>query len=219
MAKKKHRISQSREPLSPGRIEMAASRLIERDGLQGFSTRKLALMLGCEAMSIYHHFPSKAHLMDALVANALAEIELAAPSLPWRERMASAARGFRAMGLRHPALFQFIALYRMNSAAGLRMLEGVIGIFRAAGFGEEEAARHFRILGYYIAGATLDETGGYAKGPSAAEPVPEAVARRDYPLIMLAGAYFKPQHFDRIFETGLELLLDGIAAALASTAR
>ncbi len=41
--------------------------LIEADGLEAFSTRKLAAKLGCEAMSIYHYFPSKAHLMDALL--------------------------------------------------------------------------------------------------------------------------------------------------------
>src|SRR5436309_1670554 len=108
MVKKKHKPSQSREPLSPHRIEQAAMKLIERDGLQRFSTRRLAEALGCEAMSIYHHYPSKAHLMDAIVASALSEIRLADRAHPWRDRMAAAAREFRAMGLRHPALFQFI---------------------------------------------------------------------------------------------------------------
>jgi AcrR family transcriptional regulator len=215
MPKARNRLSQSREPLSVERIEKAALKLIEGSGLAGFSTRKLANLLGCEAMSIYYHFPSKAHLMDALVARVLGEIAFADASRPWRERMIVACRGFRAMGLRHPVLFQFLALYRMNSPAGLRMLENVMQIFRDAGFGAEDAARHFRIIGYYITGATLDETSGYAKGPSAAEPVPEPAARRDYPLIMASGAYFKPVHFERTFEAGLAILLDGVGAALA----
>ena len=41
--------------------------LVDREGLEALSTRRLGDELGCEAMSIYHHFPSKAYLMDALV--------------------------------------------------------------------------------------------------------------------------------------------------------
>ena len=59
-------------------------------------------------------------------------------------------------------------------------------------------------------GATLDETSGYAKGPSAAEPVPEAILTRDFPTVVAVGPYFKPGSFDDTFFTGLDLLLNGI---------
>ena len=52
-----------REPLTRERIVEAALAVVEAEGLAAFSTRKLGERLGCEAMSIYHHFPSKQHLL------------------------------------------------------------------------------------------------------------------------------------------------------------
>ena len=59
--------TRARGRLSRDMIEDAAFEVIEREGLSGFSMRKLAAALGCEAMSIYHHYPSQAHLYEALV--------------------------------------------------------------------------------------------------------------------------------------------------------
>lgn len=42
-------------------------KLAGQAGLEGFSTRKLGKVLGCEAMGIYHLFPGKSHLMNALL--------------------------------------------------------------------------------------------------------------------------------------------------------
>ena len=63
-----------RPPLTRERILAAALAVIDRDGLAGFSIRGLGASLGCEPMSVYHYFPSKAHLLDALVDEALASV-------------------------------------------------------------------------------------------------------------------------------------------------
>ena len=200
-----------RQPLTKERIETAALKLIENDGLASFSTRKLAEKLGCEAMSIYYHFPSKAHLMDALLDRVLAETEMPPRDLPWLERLRRMAHAMRATALRRPQFFQFVALHRLNTPGGLRALEEVIGAFRDAGFSDEKMARLFRAFSYYVIGAALDEAAGYAKGPSAAEPVPDDVFLRDYPTVAAVGPYFRPEHHKATFETGLEILLEGIA--------
>ena len=202
----------AREPLSRDRIETAAFEVIERDGLEGFSTRKLATELGCEAMSIYHYFPSKAHLMDALVDRAASEFVPPPADLPWPQRLLAVSRAYRDLALRRPRFFQFLALHRMNTAQALALIETVASVFRDAGFDAETAARLFRIWGYYITGAALDETGGYAKGPSALEPVPAEVAARDYPAITAFNPYFKPRHHEATFALGLDILLQATVA-------
>jgi hypothetical protein len=73
----------------------------------------------------------------------------------------------------------------------------------------------FRAVSYYVMGAGLDETAGYARGPSTVEPVPEETMRRDYPHVAAAGRYFRPEDFDKTFELGWELMLAGIAAQVA----
>jgi AcrR family transcriptional regulator len=74
-SRKRGATRRSREPLSRERIVEAALALIDEQGLAAFSTRKLGERLGCQAMSIYHHFPSKQHLLDALVDHAMASID------------------------------------------------------------------------------------------------------------------------------------------------
>ena len=199
-----------RRPLTRERIEKAALKLIERDGLAAFSTRKLAQALGCEAMSIYHHYPSKAHLMDALLDRQIKTMP-APIDADWLEKLRHVAHDIREMALGHPEFFQFMAQHRMNTPTALRWLDGSIAIFREAGFDAEMTARLFRSLSYYVIGAALDETAGYAKGPSAAEPVADSEVARDYPNVATVGPYFRPAHHEKTFDTGLEILLAGIA--------
>jgi AcrR family transcriptional regulator len=205
--------SQKREPLSPDRIVEKALELIEREGLSGFSFRKLASDLQCEAMSIYYHYPSKAHLFDAMTAHCLQKVAWLGRDVPWRHALRHSLAEFRRIAHENPAFFQFMALYRMNSHAGLSLLETILGIFHRAGFTPEQTARYFRLLSYYVVGAALDETGGYAKGPSAAEPVPGEIVVRDFPTVASVGPFFAPSGFDQTFFTGLDLLLDGIEKA------
>lgn len=205
-------------PLTRDRIAQAAMALIDRDGLDQLSFRRLATGLGCEAMSIYHHVPSKAHLMDALVDIMLAEIVIptAAEVPDWLERLRQSAHSFRAMALKHPNFFSYFAVHRLNTLRGVTFIDGLIGILRMAGFSDGEAARYFRELGYYLTGAALDETSGYARGPSAVEPVSGEVIVASFPNLNAAASFFQPKHFQETFETGLEMLLAGISRAVRS---
>ena len=200
--------------LSRERIAAAALALVDREGLAGLSTRRLGDELGCEAMSIYHHFPSKAHLMDAVVDLMLTDARVAmAEEWDWLERLRRAAHGFRAMALKHPKFFPFFAVHRLNTLAGVGYIDSIIGILRDAGFSDRDAARYFREIGYYLTGAALDETAGYANGPSAAEPVSDETIATDFPNLAAAAPYFHPEQFEATFETGLEILLEGIRRA------
>ena len=72
-----------RAKLSRDRLAAAALALIDRDGLEACSTRKLGAALGVEAMAIYHHFPSKERLLDAVAERLLAEMALPPPDGDW----------------------------------------------------------------------------------------------------------------------------------------
>jgi AcrR family transcriptional regulator len=198
----------AREPLSRERIAATAMALVDREGLEALSTRRLGEELGCEAMSIYHHFPNKAHLMDALIDLMLvdARVELSS-EWDWLERLRRCAHGFRAMALKHPKFFPYFAVHRLNTPSGVAFIDGIIGILRQAGFSDRDAATHFRTIGYYLTGAALDEVAGYARGPSAAEPVSNETIAADFKNLAAAAPFFQPAHFQATFETGLEMLL------------
>jgi AcrR family transcriptional regulator len=48
-------------------------------------------------MSIYHHYPSKHHLLDAMVDHAIASVEMPPEGLPPAERLRQAMHAYRAM--------------------------------------------------------------------------------------------------------------------------
>lgn len=198
-------MTRRRESLSAERIVQAALVLIDRDGLQEFSTRKLGRELGCEAMSIYHFFPSKQHLLDALVDHAIASMDAPDPALPALERVRRACHAYRAMAHRYAKLFPLIAIHRLNTPTGVRFIERILGMVRDATGGDDEtAARYFRAVGYYLVGAGLDETSGYAKGPSAAEPVSNEFIAKECPLLARTAKYSQRSEWDKTFELGLE---------------
>ncbi|MBI4920535.1 MAG: TetR/AcrR family transcriptional regulator [Devosia nanyangense] len=205
-------LTKSKESLSRERIELAALELIEAEGLAAFSTRKLAARLGYEAMSIYHYFPSKGHLMDALIDHVIGELPpFPDASLPWLGRVRSLGRDVRRAFTRRPNLFVFVATHRMNTPRALAFLNRSIALFEEK-LPHELAVRVFRSVSYYVMGASLDETAGYARGPSTVEPVSEETMQRDYPSVAAAEKFFKPAEFDETFELGWELMLTGIAA-------
>jgi AcrR family transcriptional regulator len=208
--------SPGRLPLTTDRIEAAALEVIEREGLAGFSLRKLAEALGCTAMSLYHHYPSKEHLMDALIDRVVSGLSpVPSRELPWRERVRRVARDWRRMALEHPALVPFIATHRMNTPKALAFIEAAIGLFRDGTASDEEAARMFRAVGYYLAGAVLEETAGYARGPSTVGPVSAEVMARDYPHVAASAAFFAAEAREATFLAGLDALIDGWLARRA----
>jgi hypothetical protein len=66
------------------------------------------------------------------------------------------------------------------------------------------------VLGYYMLGATLDETSGYAHGPSSLSPMSEEELAHKHPDASRAGRFFAPDQFDQTFELGLALVLQGL---------
>ncbi len=200
-----------RPQLSAASIAEAALKHIDAEGLEAFSFRKLAQILGCEAMSVYHYYPSKTHLYDAMLNICLAEVPVPKEPGGWLERMRGVCDAFRAMALRHPGFFPYIAIHRLNTRPALGVLNGILMLFEEAGGDAEWRAKRFRALGYYLMGALLDETSGYSKGPTAAEPVPDDIVAREFPAVVAVGPYFTPRHHYKTFEDGLETLLRQIA--------
>ena len=163
-------------------------------------------------MSIYHHFPSKKHLLDALVDHAISSVDIDVPGRDPLERLRHLLRSYRAMANRWPALYPLMAVHRLNTPIGVATIERFIGAVHAVVPDTELAARHFRTLGYYITGAALDETAGYARGPSAAEPVSDAYVAEHCPLLAAAAPFFASRHWQATYELGLDALLDRVAA-------
>jgi len=210
MASQTRSVTAGAEPLSRERIVQAALDEVQAEGLAALSMRRVGQRLGCEAMSLYHHFPSKQHLLDAMIDHALASIERPPLVLSQLERLRHSLYGYRAMARRFPALFPLVAVHRLNTPTGVAYIESILVVIKAVVPDPAIAARYFRAMGYYIAGAGLDETSGYAKGPSAADPVSDGYVLRECPQLVSVAPYFKEAYWDVTFATGVEALISAM---------
>lgn len=207
-----------RRALSADRIAAEAMALVDEGGIDALSFRSLAARLKCQAMSLYHYYPSKQHLIDALVSICLAETPVPGPDLVFRARLHEFCLRYRATALRHPGFAQILTTHRLNHRDGLAWLDACVRMFDQPGcrLTKERTATIFRVLSYFITGAAVDEALGYAKGPSAAVPVPADEAKRDFPAILGIGAYFGKENHLGFYEEGLAVILDWIEAEIAA---
>lgn len=158
-----------RTPLDRQRVLAAALALVDAEGLDALSMRRLGAELGVEAMSLYKHVANKDALLDGLVEQLWNEVgEETAAGADWADQLRSFARGIRRMMHRHP---QAASLLFSRCALSTQLLEGfatMLDTLRDAGFDEATAARTVRSLCSYAMGYASNEL--YCFGAWRTEP-------------------------------------------------
>lgn len=201
-----------RAPLTPERIADAALALIDRDGLQAFSMRRLGAALGVEAMAIYHHHPSKGRLLDAVMDRLVLELEVPEPgSQPAIDRLRHALRSYRRLALRHPHAFPLLVGRRFNSPGAFVVYERILQALAECGCGPEQAASWFRTLGYFASGAGMADIASREQEPDATPlTLQRAPTTVRLPHVAAVAPYLVVDRLDAVFEFGLEVLLDAL---------
>jgi TetR/AcrR family tetracycline transcriptional repressor len=88
-------------------IAEAALALVDREGLDALSMRRLAAELGLGTMTLYGYFATKDELLDAVVARAATGTRpIQVPDGPWQQRLRTLARAWHRNLARHPSLVQ-----------------------------------------------------------------------------------------------------------------
>jgi AcrR family transcriptional regulator len=182
----------ARRPLTRRRILRTALTLIDRDGLDALSMRKLGAALGVEAMALYRHIESKDRLLDGVAEIMLEELELPSTGpAPWTDAWTALARSYRRLARSHPGAFRLLALSPLSMAARFERARAPVAILRAAGFDGRQAARAFRTLLSYADGYLLRE-----------------LAERETDL--------SPEEAEAAFEFGIRVILAGLERELAA---
>src|ERR1039457_789184 len=81
-----------------------ALEIIDRDGVDGLSMRRLARRLDCDPMTIYPPAPNKAALLGAVAETVRAQLKVDASGRAWVGQLRSVARGYRRLALAHPGV-------------------------------------------------------------------------------------------------------------------
>ncbi|MBL1083967.1 TetR/AcrR family transcriptional regulator [Streptomyces actinomycinicus] len=95
-------------PLTEAGIYAAALRLIDADGVEALTMRKLATALDANPMSLYHHVPNKEAVLRGVTRMVGAQFRtVTLQDAPWQERIRLLATDFRTLAHRHPELMAY----------------------------------------------------------------------------------------------------------------
>ena len=136
-------------PLTREQIFSAALSIIDAEGIDALSMRRLANDLGVEAMSLYHHVPNKAALLDGVVElSLLGEAQApGAPSGDWKDTVVGAVCAFRRALVAHPNVLPHMVAHPPNSPAAAAMyIEGPLKFLVAQGLGDRPASQLFEAV-------------------------------------------------------------------------
>ena len=196
--------------LDQARIRAAALALVDAEGLEGLSMRRLATALNVSAASLYFHYATKDELLEAVAADVLANVDTAAFTRGWEPGVRAWARSLRAALAAHPRLVPVLSHAPGRRADALQRADDVHGGLVAAGWPPREATMIGAAAKYLVFGAAL---GSFAEG-FAADP---GVYADRYPHLGQAHRLAaRAAEVDReSFEFALEQLIAGLRARYA----
>jgi AcrR family transcriptional regulator len=207
-----HPSKAGREPLTKEKIVDKALEILDAEGVEGISMRRLGDALGVEAMAMYHHFPNKDAILDGVLARIMEETGPAMPleSADWKTVMlsgpASAGRAIAA----HPKAGWLFLGRRYSTGESLQMLEAPLAILRSAGFEGQELVDAAHAIFAYTAGWYMLSSG---QGGSWSGPDDEAIVSAGEMAPLAASLAPELRDWTRGMEEGLAALLDGLEAS------
>lgn len=204
------RMARPRKPLlSRDRIVEAAGALVDAEGLEAVSTRRLAAALGVSGPSLYNHFRTKDEILDAVADSVSARVDLSMfdGGRDWRAALHAWAHSYRDALADHPNIVPVLACGPGRRPAGLRLADAVFGAMTAASWPPAQATRIGALMRYFVLGSAVASFArGFVDDRAAYDPA-------DYPH--LGQAHLLAERGRAVdegaFETGLTALLDGLA--------
>jgi AcrR family transcriptional regulator len=211
-----------RRPLTRDAIVEAALVLLERDGLQGVSMRRLAQELGAGAASLYWHVGDKEELLSLMLDRIVGEVELPEPDpAHWQEQVKELLRASRRLMQRRRGAAE-LSMGRIPAGPrSLPVLERNLAVLAAAALPARVIAYAADMFALYVGGFAFEESLRVpALGDAAASPEHLAEYWRSLPpdafptLVALAGDLTAGDADER-FEFAIELLVRGLEAMAA----
>jgi AcrR family transcriptional regulator len=203
-------MARPRQPLlTRQRIVEAASALVDAEGLEAVSVRRLGTELGVRGPSLYHHFATKAEILDAVADAVIAQVDVSAfGAHDWPDALRIWARSYHAVLCAHPNIVPVLAHGPGRRPVGLAMADTVYGALIDVGWSPARATHIGALMRYLVTGSAL---GSFALG-FPGDPGLYA----EYPH--LRGAHLLAEHRRSVdegaFTLGLETLISGLDSLL-----
>ncbi|MFH8881510.1 TetR/AcrR family transcriptional regulator [Streptomyces californicus] len=167
--------------LDPDAMVATARRIVEEEGVDALSMRRVAKELGSTPMALYHYVRDKDELLMLTLSGTAAAFPR--PELPEdpRERMVAVAAHMHALIARVPWVLDVLALGELTDRDALWMVEEIVDCALACGLSPARAVRAYRTIWSYVYGDLVFRRAAdrRAGSPSRREFFPEMITEED----------------------------------------
>jgi len=201
----------TRAPLTRDRIIDAAVVLADTAGVDELSMRKLGAELGVEAMSLYNHVENKDDILDGMIDHVFRAIPLPPADSDWRLSIRETALAALDQFVEHPWMVNLLMQRGTYGQSSLRFMDRVLGLFREAGFTEEDAHHAWQMLASHTMGYAFQQASGEHDKHGWESSLPDLSV---FPNVAALAPYLANCEFGAEFAFGLEIIIAGLAARL-----
>lgn len=198
-------------------------RLVEREGPQALTLRRLGEVLGVDATALYRHFRNKEELLSAIGDRTL-EGRVVDPgdAVDWREGVRDLCLRLRAAYLAQPAAADVVRAGPPRQGNELLLTEVLLRLLHRAGFSETGAGEAYHsLIGLTLGSAAIDAP--VSRRPAAEREALYARWRREYAAVDAERYPTTVAHADALwpgdaahrFEIALDTMLDGLQTRLS----
>lgn len=203
--------------LTRDEVVAVGARLLEEEGVEGLSMRRLAAALGTGQATLYWHVRDKDELLALILEETSCSVTIPSGG-GWDERLAALLHEARKALLPRPALIGVLwgASWNELGSETLRVADAMVGLVAESGLPEGEVADAYFAVLVFLYGFVWGETvsaGNRAYGDEGTTPDP---AR--YPNLARYGPGADPGGMDRRFCSGVSSIVGGIRARAADGA-
>ncbi|MFF2345886.1 TetR/AcrR family transcriptional regulator C-terminal domain-containing protein [Pseudarthrobacter sp. NPDC058119] len=206
----------------------AALELVDAEGLDALTMRRLGQQLGRDPMSLYRYAENRAALLDGVAELVLDELSIQPDDPDWMAQLRFLAHELRRLALEHPNVVPLLVTRPLSTPLGmrplgtLRPLEQILSLLVAAGFEPADALHVYRAYYGFLYGHILNELQEYVVDPEENEVLLRLGLHRlpakEFPKLRALAPALAEYDGSAELDQGLGILLSGLEAQLSRTA-
>lgn len=201
--------------LTQDSIIAKALEMADAIGIESLSIRKLAKELDAGAMSIYYYFKSKEEILDKMIDEIYGMILLPSEDKDWKSAIRERCFSAREVLARHPWASSYMESRKNPGPKTLKHHNAVIGCFLRGGFSLEITSSALAITDAFVFGFAIQETtlpggGGEEMVEMGADLTKNLFQQYPHLMEMTQFVMESDYRFGDIFESGLDILLEGL---------
>lgn len=203
-----------RPVLSRASVLATALELVDLEGLESVSMRKVAQHMGVEAMSLYKYVENKAALLDGIYELVLREIPVQKDETGWKPTLWNAAVGLRTVLRQHHKVLPLFVTRMALSAGSIQQVEWVLGALRKSGFSTTQSLQIMQSLLAFVVGHCMLS---FTPRDPASGPRFElsSIDKTQFPAVHEMSLLLHEYDTEREFLFGLDVFLTGLQSAAA----